>query len=273
MATATAVTNTNWLGTAAGRLSRWYGSFNRNLGVAVLILLGLAATNLTLVFNPLAGVIVNAAFLVLLIGLALWKEPVRKLAISVGILPVANMLVISLPPVTPFVQLTVFYVTILLLTLVYRFMFALEAPLSWSKLQLKGYAFTIPLMVVLGQLLGLLAYALLRHNYPFPTLSVGTVAISAVAFAFTEEMFFRGLVQQQGAKALNPVIAAILSATTFALVAVNHTTIWTPIFALVAGGVLAITYYVKPNLVLTTIINAAYKLTYLGLLATFVLHK
>jgi membrane protease YdiL (CAAX protease family) len=260
------------LGASARRLQRWYASFSRHLWVAAIILLAVAASATTLVFAPIAGVIVNAAVLVLLIGLALWKEPIRKLAISVGVLPVALMLSASLPPHSAFVQSIILYVTMLLLTLVYRFIFTLEQPLSFTKLSLRGYAFALPLMVVLGQLLGLLGYGLLRQHYAYTNVDTGLVALCAIMFAFTEEMLFRGLIQQQAAKVMHPTVAAILSAGLFALVAINHTTILTPLFALAAGAVLAATYYKKQNLILTTTINATLKLTYLGLLATFVLH-
>jgi membrane protease YdiL (CAAX protease family) len=253
--------------------SSWNGiaPLRKNAGLFFGIAGAVALSQLALWWKPLAGVYANAGLFALLLGLALWKESFRKLAISVAILPIAIMIDLCLPQGNAFGQAAVFYDAILLLTLVYRFMFALDEPIKSTALKLRGYAFALPLMAVLGQLLGVLGYGMLRHQYAFKNISLPLVAVTACVFALTEEMFFRGLIQQRAAKVMHPAIAAALSTILFALANIGYGTILAPLYALIAGAVLSVTYYKKQNLLLTFTINAMSKLAYVGLLATFVL--
>jgi membrane protease YdiL (CAAX protease family) len=253
------------------KVARWYASFSQNLWVPAVLLIAIAAVMITLVVAPVTGIVVDAVVLALLMALGLWHAPSRKLAISVGIIPTALLVNAGLPATNPFMESVIFYNTLLFLTLVYRFIFTLEHSLTATKLTLRGYAFSLPLMIVLGQVVGLIGYGLLRHDYPFQASPLQSVAATAVLFAIIEEMLFRGLIQQTAAKLVHPAIAAMLSAGLFALIFINHTTILTPIFALIAGAVLATVYYKKQNVILTTVLNISLKLTYIGLLATFVL--
>lgn len=243
----------------------------RHIGVFFAVAGSVVVSQLALWWKPVAGVYANAALFAVLLALALWKEAARKVAISVAILPVAVMIDLCLPQGNPFGQAVVFYDTILLLTLVYRFMFTLDEPLKNSALKLRGYALALPMMAVIGQLLGALGYGLLRNHYAFKNISLPLVTASACVFALTEEMFFRGLVQQRAAKLMHPGMAAALSAILFTVMNIGYGTIYAPLYALCAGVVLSATYFFRQNLILTFTINAMSKLAYVGLLATFVL--
>ncbi len=230
----------------------------------------IVAAQLMLLDRPIVGVYVNAAALALLVGLALWKEKVRQLAISVAIIPVSTMIVLSLPQTTTFAREVVFYDAILILGLIYRFMFTLDYPLGFTKLTMKGYAQSLALMAVLGEVLGLIGYGMLRHQYIFSKTSLPLVAATIVVFALAEETLFRGLIQQRAHQAMHPFLAAMLSTILFTFASINTTTYLAPLFSLILGATLAYTYAKKQNLVLTFTINAAAKLTYLGLMATFI---
>jgi membrane protease YdiL (CAAX protease family) len=243
----------------------------KNLWVGVLIAILLAAPLLALVWRPIVGAYVTAAVFLLLMSLALWAERFRTLAISAAILPLALMVNLSLPHTSVFVQTTVFYITILLLTLIYGYLFALDVPVKVSALG-KKYVILLPFMVVVGEILGLVGYSFLYHHYALHSTSLALVAAVSVVFAIAEEMFFRGLLQQQASKLLHPGVAAALSVVAYTFMGVSHGTILTALFALIAGIVLSTTYYFKQNLVLTTTINACMKLTYVGLIATFIMH-
>ena len=242
----------------------------KNSWTMVSIVLIIVIAQLTLLWRPIVGVYFNAAALALLVGLALWREKIRQLAISVAIIPVSTMIVLSLPQTTTFAREVVFYAALLLLGLIYRFMFSLEFPLGFTKLNLKGYAFTLPLMAVVGEILGVIGYGMLRHHYIFGTTSLPLVAATVVVFALAEETLFRGLIQQRAAQVMHPILAAILSTMLFTLTSINTMTVLAPLFSLILGTVLAYTYSKKQNLVLTSAINIATKLTYIGLMATFV---
>ncbi|HUD81185.1 MAG TPA: CPBP family glutamic-type intramembrane protease [Patescibacteria group bacterium] len=234
------------------------------------IVVVLVGAQVTLADKALAGVYVNALAFILLVGLALWQKRARMLAISAAILPVANMINLALPQSTRYAQTVVFYDSILALALVYRFIFVLDQPVKESKLGKWGYLTVLPLMAVIGQVLGVIGYVMLRHHYTFGTTSLPLVAACTVIFAVAEETYFRGLIQQRGSMLFNPVLAAILSLILFTFTTIGHVTILAPVFALILGIVLVTTYFNKNNLILTMTINAVTKLVYVGLMAAFI---
>jgi membrane protease YdiL (CAAX protease family) len=245
--------------------------FTKNFWMLATTTVLLVGAQATLYVNPLAGVYANAVAFAALIGIALWQEKVRQLAISAAVLPIATMVTLSLPQRNVFAQSIVFYNALLLLALIYRFMFTLDYPAKFTKVGVKGYARLLPFMIVTGEVLGVIGYATLRHHYEYGNISLSLVAATAVIMAITEETFFRGLIQQRGKLVFHPAMAAVLSAVLYAATAIDHAAMLAPLFALLSGTVLSVTYYKRQNLVLTTTINALMKLTYLGLLATYVL--
>lgn len=196
--------------------------------VMLAIILVIVVAQLTLLWRPIVGIYFNAAALALLVGLGLWKEKVRQLAISVAIIPVATMIVLSLPQTTTFAQMVVFYDAILVLGLIYRFMFTLDYPLKNTYLTLKEHAFSLPLMAVAGEALGVIGYLMLRRHYVFGTTPLPMVAATVVVFALAEETLFRGLIQQRAAKIMNPMLAAILSTMLFTFTSINTMTALAP---------------------------------------------
>jgi membrane protease YdiL (CAAX protease family) len=243
----------------------------QNFWLFILIIVVLLGTQISLFEKPIVGVYVNAVAFAALVGVGLWREQVRQLAISAAILPVSLMITLSLPQTSTFAQAVVFYDAILLIGLVYRFMFTLDEPLANTRLNLRGYLTALPLMIVIGQAAGVLGYGLLRHQYTFGTTALPLVAATSVVFAISEEVLFRGLIQQRAAKVLHPVVAAALSAILYALFTFGHAGSYlAPLFGLIMGIILSTTYYKKQNLILTIAINAGSKLTYIGLMAAFV---
>jgi membrane protease YdiL (CAAX protease family) len=237
----------------------------KNFWAFLIIIILVIGAQVTLFEKPVVGVYINAFAFTGLIGLALW------LAISAAILPVAMMITLSLPETSTFAQSVVFYCAILLMGLIYRFMFTLDEPVSNSKLKLGGYILALPLSLVIGQALGAAGYGLLRHQYTFGHTALPLVAVASVVFAISEEVLFRGLIQQRAAKVLHPGLAAVLSAVLYAGFTFGHAGSYlAPLFGLIMGITLAITYYRKNNLILTIAINAASKLAYVGLMASFV---
>jgi membrane protease YdiL (CAAX protease family) len=235
------------------------------------VVVAVVAPQLMLLWRPVVGAYCTVVALVGLMILAARVEKARKLAISTAILPLVTMVCMCLPQSNAFAQAVVYYDALLLLALVYRFMFALDAPVRHTSLKAKGYMFTLPLMLVLGQALGLLSYLTLRNHYAFVGISLPLIAACSVVFAIAEEVYFRGLLQQRATQVLHPIMAAILSVIVYTTASVNNVTILTSVVAFISGCVLSLTYYKKQNLILTITINAISKLTFLGLLATFVL--
>lgn len=243
----------------------------KNFWIFAVILAVLAAAQITLFAKPVVGVYLTAAALAILVGLALWKEKARQLAVGAAILPAATMISLSLPPTMAFARIVVFYDAILILALIYRFAFTLDYPLQNTSLTARGYALALPLMAVIGQILGLIGYGMLRHQYGFAQTALPLVAAAAVVFAISEEMLFRGLIQQRGSLVLHPAMAAVLSSLLYASYTFGHQGSWlSPLFGLLMGIVLSIIYYKKPNLILTITVNSFTKLTYVALMAAFI---
>ena len=243
----------------------------KNIWIFFVILIALGGAQAALFIQPIVGAYITGIAFALLVGLALWKEKVRELAVSAAILPAATMISLSLPQTTAFAQITIFYVIILALALVYRFVLTLDYPLSRTSMSRRSYLYAIPLMIVIGEVLGAGGYGLLRHQYPFDHTALPLVAAALAVFAIAEEMMFRGLIQQQGSLTLNAKVAAVLSAVLYTLYLFGHTGSWlSPLMGGIMGIVLAFVYYKKPNLLLTITLNMAAKLTYVGLMASFI---
>ncbi len=231
----------------------------------------LIAAQATLIWAPRVGIYINAVALAGLVTIAITQVAARALATSMAILPVATMITASLMPHTVIGQTSVLYAALLLLAITYRYIFTFDEPAAKTKLTLKGYGLALPLMIVGGQAVGAIGYLFLRHHYPYNGYSLPLIALAAVVFAFAEEMFLRGLVQQQGSKLFHPAMAAFGTTILYVLLSIDHHTMLSIPAALLLGATLSFTYYKKQNLILTTTINAAAKLAYIGLVATFIL--
>jgi membrane protease YdiL (CAAX protease family) len=255
---------------ASKQLTRALKPFRKNNWFMLLSGLLVAITQLVLLWRPVVGIYCNAVTLAVLVGIALWRKSLRQLAISIAILPVASMVTLSLPQTNVFAETTVYYATLLVLGLIYRYLFTLDFPLRETHLSIREYAFAVPVMLVIGQGLGAVGYLILRHHYTFNGISLPLVAVSAVVFAIAEETVFRGLIQQSAEQVMHPLMAGILTSTLFVFVSIDTRTVLAPLFALLMTPVLAFTYYKRNNVILTMAINSMAKLTYIGLLASFV---
>jgi membrane protease YdiL (CAAX protease family) len=247
-----------------------YSKSTSNSWIYLLMIASVAAAQITLIWSPRVGVFINALALVIAIAIAIAKDDLHKTAVSLGILPIVNMVVISFMPSQRFTNSIVFYDVLLLLALVYRFIFTTSEPVKKSSLGLNGYAIGLPIMIVVGEILSVIGFVFLRHHYQYRGISLPLVALAAVVFAFAEEMFLRGLIQQQGSKVFNPLMAAFGTTLLYVVLGLYHGTMLSIPVAVVIGATLSYTYYKKQNLVLTTTMNAVAKLGYLGLVAGFI---
>lgn len=246
----------------------------RNLWLFIWIIVAVGSAQAALYIRPLAGIYVDALAFGSLMWLALRQERARQLVISVAIIPLVMLVSLCLPQTGVFMRTVNLSVLLLTLGLVYQFLFTLDYPLDGTRLRMTrhGYLFAIPLMLVFGQFLGLLGFGLLHHQYDFRGTPLALVAASAVVFSIGEEIVFRGLIQQRGMLLFNPKIAAILSGVLYAGLMFGHRGgLFSPIFGVVLSAVLVIIYHRKQNILLTLTVNAASKLTYIGLVAIFVL--
>lgn len=244
---------------------------SRQAIVVAWLFVAMMVPELVLRVRPVVGIYVAAISFAGLLAVALRWGEMRKLAIAAAVWPLTLLLTAALPQPDIFRQTGVLYDTLLVLAAGYEYIFALDEPSTAYSLG-KYYGLTIPLMIVVGEALGVLGFGLLRHQYAFRGMSLPLVATAAVLYAIAEEFYFRGLIQRQAAKYVQPIIAAAAAAVLYAAANIGQSNALPVVFALISGATLSAVYYFKPNIVLTSTLNATMKLTYLGLLVTFVLH-
>jgi membrane protease YdiL (CAAX protease family) len=148
-------------------------------------------------------------------------------------------------------------------------MFTLKQPTEQTSLGIKGYALVVPLLIVAGQILGVMAYGMLRNTFPFAGVSLPLVTAAMIVFTIAEEMTFRGLIQRCATSVMHPVLALLLTAGLYTAMTITVHNIAATLFAAVASLVLSFAYYAKPNLILTIAANTTFKLLFLGLILTF----
>jgi membrane protease YdiL (CAAX protease family) len=243
----------------------------KNFWVFIYVLFFIGLAQITLKYNTELGVYMNGLAIAALIGLSVYREEFKKLALSATILPLSTSISLIMPKSSYSTKTVIFYDSILILALIYRNIFLRDGPNENGRLKLKNYAIYIPLMIIIGQALALLGYAMLRHYYFFYGVSLPLVFAFAGIFAYTEEIFFRGLIQLRGSQVIHPFTAAILAVAMFTLATIDHSTGLIPLYALILGTVLSLTYYFKQNLILSGTTNLVAKVGYVGLMAAIVI--
>ena len=251
-------------------LNRAKGDVSK-LWVGAVIVVATVLPQLALLLNPILGSYVTALALVGVLSVALANNKVRKLAISAAILPLATMVSLSISATSSMLtRISVEYAVILVLSVTYRYLFKIK-PVKKQRVGLKKYPQVLPLMIIIGEVLGAAAFGMLRHQYIFKGSSLPLVAVAVITFAATEELFFRGLIQYFATKLMRPAYAAVLTAIVYTGTAIGLGSVLPVGFMLIAAAAISAIYFYKQNLVLTTFANVAMKLTYLGLIVTFIL--
>lgn len=247
-------------------------SLSLNIQVGAAVVATTLLPDITLLWQPVLGVYATAAALSVLLTLGIKIPKARKLAIAASILPIAAMVNLSLPEIrNTLARISVQYAVLLLLGASYVYIFREDNPLRKIRTCLGCYLNVLPIMVVIGEVLGAVSYAVLRHRYPYKGTPLHYVAAATVIFAIAEELVFRGLIQRQAAKLMHPVAAGVLAVITYVAATIGTGSVLPALFALMSGITLSAIYYFIPNLVLTTFTNITMKLTYLGLIATFII--
>jgi membrane protease YdiL (CAAX protease family) len=251
----------------AGHTGLWHHS----LVSYILIFGAVIAGQVSLFYKPNLGAYLTAAALALLMGIATLSDVNRKLALSAAIIPLLSMINLSIVQQSAFEQTAILYSSMLVLALAYRFILAPGTTPVNSHLSLRGYLGSLSLMAIVGALLGLLGYKLLINSYIFGGTRFWQVIIVAIVGACAEEALFRGLIQRQATQLMRPVYAAALTSLLYLTLSSSHFTGWSLLVGAVSSATLSTIYVIKPNLILTTTLNLASKLIYIGLVASFVL--
>ncbi len=249
--------------------------FGRNLWLWVWLAVAIGAAQILLFVNPAFGVYVNAAALLSMLWVAIRNERARQLTIAASIIPLMMLVGMSLPAESVFERSVTVAVVGLLIGLVYQFLFTIDYPREGTRMHMTkyGYALGIPFAFVIGQIIGLVALALLGHQYEFKGVPVALVMMGMVIIAISEEVIFRGLIQQRAMILFHPLMGALLSALLSALLTLGHGFGASGVvIGVLIGLATSFLYYKQQNIILTITLNVAAKLTYVGLVVAFVLH-
>jgi membrane protease YdiL (CAAX protease family) len=222
-----------------------------------------------LLTKPLLGAYASVITIACLGGIAARNEQATIPAVTIAILPIAYLISLAFPQTTTLDQSLVFYDAILIQAVIYRYLVMQDKDIFPTGLRLRSYVYLIPSFVVLGQLLAILGYGLLRHQHLFAGTPDDRVAISLVIFAVAEELLFRGLIQHSTSKVINPKLAVLITATLYTAASIPQGSVTVSIFAAIVGTILSTAYYFKPSILMTTATNLTSKLLLLGLLMTF----
>jgi membrane protease YdiL (CAAX protease family) len=250
-----------------GKTGLWHNSL---LGYG-LIVAAVAVGQVSLFYQPKLGAYLTAAALALLMGIAAQSSANRKLALTAALIPLLSMINLSIVQQSAFEQTAILYSSMLVLALAYRIIMAPATTPVPSHLSLRGYLGSLPLMAITGALLGLLGYKLLTSSYIFGGIRLWQVIAVAIIGACAEEALFRGLIQRQATQLMRPVYAATITSLLFLTLSFSHFTAWSLLVGALSTAILSTVYVIKPNLILTTTLNLASKLVYVGLVAKYLL--
>ena len=223
-----------------------------------------------LIWEPRVGVYMLALTIALLMGVAVRSDALRKIAVSLSLIPVADLALAGFQPHTPSGILLAFDSLLLVLALIYRSLFTHTHTEQTNSLLVRQYLLYVPAVLISGLALGCIGYLLLGHHYPFGGLSIAWVMLGAAVAAAAEEMLLRGLIQQQAARVFHPLVAALSSAALYTILTLGQNSVLTLPIAALTGLALALTFYAKRNVLLTLIMNTTAKLVYVGLVAYLV---
>lgn len=245
---------------------------NTNLSGFLVFATAIVLSQALLALFPKPGLYIVALAFVVLMGLGLIFVQARPLAISCSIIFVANIVAIGVNPHHVLSATALYVGTILLLAVIYRYIFDPHIFSKAHHFSFEQYRALLPQMIIMGQIIGVLGYLTLKHHYAYGHINGWLIGGVVLAFAMAEEYLLRGLIQKQALHIFHPVIAALLSVLTGVCLYFNHY-FWIALPAVLLLQISCATVYnYKQNLFLTITLNAAAKLSYVGLITAFVLH-
>jgi membrane protease YdiL (CAAX protease family) len=246
-------------------------SFMKSSWIVFVIFVSILAPQLALIWQPVLGAYVNALSVAALLTIALWKAKFRNVSLASVTLPLASMVSMTVPTGSQeLYRVSVQYGVMLLLAGVYTYMFR-EKQTKKQKLALRKLPHQLPLMIIIGEVLGVAGFAILRHHYAYRSMTFPFVVGAVILFAITEELLFRGLLQRHAARIFHPLVAACVAIIAYSAMTIGTGSILPTFFGVASSGTLCALYYWKPSLVLTIVTNVVMKLSYIGLVAAFIL--
>lgn len=222
------------------------------IGIGSCLLIG--GAHAALLFYPELGVYTNAFVFAVLIGLALARPYVQKLALVLAIIPASNMVGMALLPPNMFWLGVTQYGSWLVFGVIYWLLFSRRPSLGSASTRLAAY-------VLLGGIaFGLFAFMVVGRPPAF-TDSYWLLALTVIiGSAVAEELLFRGLIQEQGNKIMRLGNAAALSVVLYTILSFGAQSVWMPVVAFFASSILAGVYIRYRSLSLNVLLSSSMKI-------------
>lgn len=238
-------------------------SDRKKYALASIITLTPVVSMLAIYINPLLGTYINSITLAILATIAIANENIRKLSISVAILPIIHLFNLSVPQNDLLLRTVIFYSLLLLLTLIYRYLFTLDAPNR--KVSLKAII-ALQALLIVTIILGQWQYTALQAYFPFGIDSVALTVFIFILFAVIEEAYFRGLVQAQAIEEVGKKYSVILASVLFGFSFIGPDKPLALVLGVVFGVILSALYVVRRSLILNIAANMLCKLVLIVLI-------
>lgn len=211
-------------------------------------------SEVTLFSWPLIGIFVNAFILTFLLMAAAFAKVSRNLLVCLSTIPAARLIGFLVPQADTFLRTTLFYYSALILSFGYLFHLRIKK----TGHNLKGIE-NLPLMIMAGVLLGSLEYAILPKECPNPAISLGSAVPFFLFFGYTEELLFRGLIQNSAAEFTKPLSSVLFTSILYTFVHLNSG-LYGVALALLTGLATSIVFQRTRNIFLVTALNTTVNL-------------
>jgi|GEM_PF-2756133 len=238
--------------------------------IALHLLVGLTglvlAAQLLLTIWPAVGVYVNTITFVILLAFAVRRPALRSFTLLLAVIPVVAW--ISLIIATDIPRLFATYGILLALGITFKRQVSFRRDILPHVPHISPRHYLIALGV--GVILGGLSLAI-PHTHPITTLPLVVALPACVVFAFAEELYVRGLIQQQVSQYVSANFAILLAAAAGLCLSAGQGSVWLILLALISHGILSVLYRFIPRLALTTLANSTMKILWV-VAASFTIH-
>lgn len=227
---------------------------DRKLSLLNLIML-IFLSEATVFFWPLIGIFVNAFILTSLLISAVFDKTLRNLLVCLSIIPAFRLIGFSNPSTDIVFRTLLIYYLIFVMSFVYKVYFKIKKT-GHNLNHIKN----LYLMVFIGILFGLSEYFYLPKDGLNLNLPLGLALLFFSFFGYTEELLFRGLIQNSLAKITKPLYSVLFTSTLYSFVHLANG-LRGIVFAFFVSLIISTIFSQKKNIFLTTILNTTVNLT------------
>jgi len=195
---------------------------------------------------------------------AAFDKTSRNLLASLSIIPAVRLIGFSIPSANVFLRIALFYGSIFALSLGY--IICLKIKKTGHNLK---HIKDLPLMIFIGILLGSLEYAFLPKESSNLSMPFSSALLFFLFFGYTEELLFRGLIQNLVEKITKPLYSILFTSILFTSVHINNG-LSGAILAFFISVIISLVFLRKKNIFLVTALNTTINL-FVFLLASNIL--